>query len=408
MAKSEERTDFWGNKTTVHYDDDGKKTGESREEKTFLGDQRTVHYDNSGSKVGESCEEKTFLGDQRTVHYEKSGKKIGQSENEKTFLGDRYTNHDGSVPYLKSRTVESPDKHNAPANDTSYGDSGGSHEGVYRERQKESATTLATPEGDNTRLGCAVLLIIIALVGGYLFLLPDIRKEMATTIQPTLPQTNKSTSAVTSWTIPGEAEAKALDRAHSEIDEVYKTVMASLAPIQQEALRQEEREWIKWRDAEADRIARTTSEGGSAYRVDRLNAMIDLVKKRTEYLRQYKAKVSSNASDGQQADTAKKTLQQQPTKTGFDPRLEAKLLNLCLDFYHSKGEWAGKARIVKVNKMRLESTGPGQWKLHAAYDYASNSRFIRSGSDQRCFYISTHPSGTFYVRTMGSYMSARF
>jgi hypothetical protein len=253
-----------------------------------------------------------------------------------------------------------------------------------------------------------MFLVLAALVGGFVYFRPDIRRDAVNEFQPTLPQTSKSTPAVSSWTLPGETEAKILERAHSEIDEVYKTVMASLAPSQQEALRQEEREWIKWRDAEADRIARTTSEGGSAYRVDRLNAMIDLVKKRTEYLRQYKAKVSSNASDGQQADTAKKTFQQQPTKTGFDPRLEAKLLNLCLDFYHSKGEWAGKARIVKVYKMRLESTGPGQWKLHAAYDYASSSRFIRSGSDQRCFYISTHPSGTFYVRTMGSYMSARF
>jgi uncharacterized protein YecT (DUF1311 family) len=36
--------------------------------------------------------------------------------------------------------------------------------------------------------------------------------------------------------------------------------MSTLNPQQQKALREEERVWVKWRDAEADHIARSTSE----------------------------------------------------------------------------------------------------------------------------------------------------
>ncbi|HCN75604.1 MAG TPA: hypothetical protein DIT13_00240 [Verrucomicrobiales bacterium] len=121
------------------------------------------------------------------------------------------------------------------------------------------------------------MVVVAVLLGGFIVLHSD---PHATNIsRPTLPQTTKPTSIAPSWSQPGEVESKLLERAHAEIDHVYKTVMDTLIPAQQESLRQEEREWISWRDAEADRIARRTSVGGSAYRVDRLNAMIDLVKK---------------------------------------------------------------------------------------------------------------------------------
>ena len=50
----------------------------------------------------------------------------------------------------------------------------------------------------------------------------------------------------------------------------------------------EQRAWIKWRDAEADIIARVGGAiGGSALRVDYANAQTKLIKERNEVLRGY-------------------------------------------------------------------------------------------------------------------------
>lgn len=156
-------------------------------------------------------------------------------------------------------------------------------EGVSRMVPPPSAPV----ESDNARVGFAVLLVISALVGGFIILPSDIRTELVNTFRPPPPQKTESPPAVSSWIQPGETETKSLEYANAEIDRVYKALLATLNPAQQESLRQEEREWIKWRDAEADKIARSTSVGGSAYRLDRLNAMIRLVHQRTAYLRRY-------------------------------------------------------------------------------------------------------------------------
>lgn len=90
------------------------------------------------------------------------------------------------------------------------------------------------------------------------------------------------------WSFPGTEEQADVDRANAEINRVYKHLMSTLDPQQQKVLREEERAWIKWRDAEADRIARSTSSGGSAYRVDYLDAMLNLIKQRTAILKDYR------------------------------------------------------------------------------------------------------------------------
>lgn len=91
-----------------------------------------------------------------------------------------------------------------------------------------------------------------------------------------------------SWVRPGTEEAANKDRADAELNGVYKQRMASLNPSQQKRLLAEELAWIKWRDTEAARVAHLSSVGGSAYRVDFLNALTDLIKKRTESLRSYR------------------------------------------------------------------------------------------------------------------------
>ena len=87
---------------------------------------------------------------------------------------------------------------------------------------------------------------------------------------------------------PGTEEQAAVDSANAEIDKIYKQLMGKLDPEQQKSLKEAQRAWIKWRDAEADTIARLGgSIGGSALRVDYAIAQEKLIKERTEVLRGY-------------------------------------------------------------------------------------------------------------------------
>jgi len=70
MSRSEDKTDIWGDKYTVHYDDDGNKVGESREETDIWGDTYTEHSDTKGHKTGESVEKTDIWGDRYTEHTE--------------------------------------------------------------------------------------------------------------------------------------------------------------------------------------------------------------------------------------------------------------------------------------------------------------------------------------------------
>jgi uncharacterized protein YecT (DUF1311 family) len=91
-----------------------------------------------------------------------------------------------------------------------------------------------------------------------------------------------------SWKRPGSEEAAAVDRANADIDRVYKQLVGKMDIEQQESLKKAQRAWIKWRDVEADLIARLGGAvGGSAFRVDYSNALTKLIQQRTEVLRAY-------------------------------------------------------------------------------------------------------------------------
>lgn len=83
---------------------------------------------------------------------------------------------------------------------------------------------------------------------------------------------------------PGAHEAFLRDEADAELNRVYKEVIATLPPQRRVVLRDEERAWIKSRDEEASRRAHASAVGGSAYRVEYLNALTDLIRKRTAEL----------------------------------------------------------------------------------------------------------------------------
>ena len=94
---------------------------------------------------------------------------------------------------------------------------------------------------------------------------------------------------------PGTEEQAAVDRANGELDKIYKQLMAKLDAEQQKSLKEAQRAWIKWRDAEADIIARVGGAiGGSAMRVDYASAQAKLIKERAEVLRGYTKEAGSN------------------------------------------------------------------------------------------------------------------
>jgi len=90
------------------------------------------------------------------------------------------------------------------------------------------------------------------------------------------------------WKRPGSEEAAEVERANVEIDKVYGQLMSKLDDAQKKSLRDSQRAWIKWRDAEAEFIARLGGAvGGSALRTDFYVAEARLIKERTEVLRGY-------------------------------------------------------------------------------------------------------------------------
>ena len=96
------------------------------------------------------------------------------------------------------------------------------------------------------------------------------------------------------FTPPGTEELAAVERANATIDAVYAQLRNKLGPEERKSLQEAQRAWIKWRDAEADLIARLGGAvGGSGMRVDFANAQTKLINQRTEVLKKYLAEATS-------------------------------------------------------------------------------------------------------------------
>ncbi len=101
------------------------------------------------------------------------------------------------------------------------------------------------------------------------------------------------------WKPPGSEEQAAVDAANGTIDKVYGELMGKLDDKQQKSLKETQRAWIKWRDAEADFVARLGGAiGGSAMRVDFANAQLKLIQERTKILRGYIEQAENQQSNG--------------------------------------------------------------------------------------------------------------
>lgn len=93
MGKSEEKTDFWGNKYTQHYDDDGNESGRTTNETDFWGNNYEKHVDNNGNETGRTTNETDFWGNNYEKHVDNEGNEIGRTTEETDFWGNNYEKH---------------------------------------------------------------------------------------------------------------------------------------------------------------------------------------------------------------------------------------------------------------------------------------------------------------------------
>lgn len=94
-GRSEEKTDWLGNKYTQHYDADGNKCGWSEEKVDIWsgGDKYTQHHDEDNNKSGWSEDKEGILGSKYTQNHDEEGSKSGWSEEKTSLLGSEYTQH---------------------------------------------------------------------------------------------------------------------------------------------------------------------------------------------------------------------------------------------------------------------------------------------------------------------------
>ncbi len=101
------------------------------------------------------------------------------------------------------------------------------------------------------------------------------------------------------WERPGAKEQADVDRANTVLDGVYRDLISKAedprnrsgsldSDREKTSLREAQRAWIKWRDAEAMYIARHGGAvGGSALRMDFAVAQLKLINERIAVLRAY-------------------------------------------------------------------------------------------------------------------------
>lgn len=86
---------------------------------------------------------------------------------------------------------------------------------------------------------------------------------------------------------PGTREQAEADKANRQLDSVYRDLMSKADSKMKTRLRAAQLAWIKWKDAEANYIARRVAVGGSALRVAYAEAEEKLVNERIAVLKAY-------------------------------------------------------------------------------------------------------------------------
>ena len=102
-------TDWVGQPKQEHFDDSGKKVGESRPEKDWLGQPKLVHKDAEGKVIGESRPDTDWLGQPKLVHKDAEGNVVGESRPETDLLGQPTTVHTDAEGKVTGESREETD-----------------------------------------------------------------------------------------------------------------------------------------------------------------------------------------------------------------------------------------------------------------------------------------------------------
>jgi len=86
---------------------------------------------------------------------------------------------------------------------------------------------------------------------------------------------------------PGSREQAEADKANKNLEVVFRDLMSKADTKMKIRLRAAQLAWVKWKDAEANYIARRVAVGGSALRVAYAEAEEKLVKERIAVLKAY-------------------------------------------------------------------------------------------------------------------------
>jgi uncharacterized protein YecT (DUF1311 family) len=81
--------------------------------------------------------------------------------------------------------------------------------------------------------------------------------------------------------------SQALDKWDKELNRVYKELIKKLSPEEKELLKQSQRQWIKFRDAEFKWISGLYLGIGTNIPLEKMSIMLDIVKERVKMLEEY-------------------------------------------------------------------------------------------------------------------------
>lgn len=90
--RTRKQRNLFGVDTEIHFDENGKKIGETRRRRGWGAGERHEHFNATGQKIGETRHEWGLLS-RRAAHYDAQGNRIGHSREDRTLLGAPIQRH---------------------------------------------------------------------------------------------------------------------------------------------------------------------------------------------------------------------------------------------------------------------------------------------------------------------------
>ena len=170
MAYSEEREGLFGDKYTAHYDDAGKKTGESRKRERLFGGDYIETRDAGGEKGSESTEREGLFGDAYVETRDTSGRVTSTAREKESLFGEKYleTRDEAGEKIAESR--RRPGLFGREYVETTHYGRGASRDGAvpYPERAEQSSSSSSDSSYAWISLVFGIFVFVLAV--GFIFI----------------------------------------------------------------------------------------------------------------------------------------------------------------------------------------------------------------------------------------------